>query len=538
MAVDLLFGDLGMNRIALLGLAGACVVMSGSDLILADSGDSSESVVEPIVLAVNDSLSTDPFKYQTESDSKRIQVASLVPSLPKFTATAMPKGLTSDRIQDFYSADEARLDGDVALAVQRYCKVMEQYPASHQAEAAGNRLAFMMNMLSEEELDVMEANLPTWEDVSSNLLLTYLSSFYTQRGMRMQNLDAQLELEYRLKSSEPVFEILKDDVNEFSKAKVLKDFWAQAQLYGDENQAAISLLEYVDTAPQSFTTWMIQTLVTGKEPSLKDISDVEILDSICKYYFSEGNSNTDIKRSMAYMEKAMVLTWDMMENQPSDEPRIFLAHYYLKAAEVLGKREKALADLEALIAESPLSIMRWTIRFDLAINYTEEGRSAEDTRRGFANFEALIDEGTLDLIDPVINNEAIDDWTRGIIMCMLGHAYFGNNRIVEAKAHYDWVLEYYPDVSQPGETAVYSLLRVQEFYIPFERSTIATQYESYVSHNPSGAYAGKALLRAAKMRAKANDSEGALATYERLVNEYPTGKYSQEGRERVGELSR
>ena len=474
----------------------------------------------------------------TNTSIDPIKLAVALPSMPKFTVAAMPTGLLSDRVRDFSSGDDARLGGDIALAVQRYCAVMEQYPSSHEAEGAGKRLAFMMTLLNEDGLNVMETSLPSWEDVSSNLLLTYLSSFYTQRGEQIKGLDAQKEQEYYLKAAEPVFEILKGDVNEFSKAKVLKDFWTQAKLLGDEEQAGIHLLRYMDTAPPSFTTWMIQTLVNGQEPTLENILDVETRDSIRKYYFSEGNSITDIRRSMAYMEKVMALSWDMIENQPWDEPRIFIAKSYLKAAEALEKREEALANLEAFVAETPLSIMRWTVRYDLAINYTEEGRSEEDTRKGFAFFEVLINEGTLDLMDPFINNENIDEWTRGSVMCMLGHAYFGTNRTVEAQAHYDWVLDYYPGVSHPGETAIFSQIQVQERTAPLGDIAHAMQYETFVSQNPSGAYTSKALMRAAEVREKVNDQEGARATYERLINEYPDSDLSREASVRLGELTR
>lgn len=522
-----------MNRIALLGLAGACVLLSGSGMVLAGAGDSSE----PDALAVNDSPATVMLPPQTESDSEPIKVASLTPTMPKFTVAAMPTGLTANRVQDFYLADDARLDRDVALAVQRYCAVMEDYPSSHQAEAAGKRLMFMTNLLSDAELDLMEASLPDWDTVSGNLLLTHLSSFYLQRAERVRNVDARKELEYRQKSAAPVLEILKGDVNDFSKAQVLKDFWTRAKFRGDEEEVRTQLLRVTNTATPSFTTWMIQTLLNKREPSLEGVTDVEFLDSVRKYYLSEGRNKSNMQRSMAYMEKAMELTWEMIENQPPNDPWIHLAHHYLKAAEVLEEREEALEKLEAHVANSRLSIMRWTIRFDLAINYTQPGRSSEDARKGFIHFKALVNEGTMDLIDPVINDVNIDEWTRGIIMCMLGHAYFGTNRTVEAQAHYDWVLDYYPGVSHPGETALYSALRVQERNVGLDRSGIATEYESFVTQNPSGAYSRQSLLRAAKIREKAEDTEGARATYERLINEYPGGS-TIEVLKRMDELTR
>ena len=178
--------------------------------------------------------------------------------------------------------------------------------------------------------------------------------------------------------------------------------------------------------------------------------------------------------------------------------------------------------------------MRWEFaRFLAKLSRDNE----EISRKSRFHHEKHFEEANWDFIGPAVNDARVDADTRGLIMCILGHAFVGAGRGQDAIPVYNWVLEYFPHESHAGETAAYSLVGVREWLSPEERLLTIELYEQFVRDHPSGYYAPFALMDVARSYLRMQDVASAIHTYERIIREYPNRPVSREAQKRLEELA-
>lgn len=529
-----------MQKSFLLGavLLAAAVIGGGSVNVLANSGSPGEGGgVSPEERASDGGAAPAPAigaeaaPRDSGANDGPLVVASLErlsPVMPRFVASALPEPLTADVVRDYDAADTLRKSGDLTGATEEFMKLIESEPDTPQAKAADSRLDYMVLSLPEADLDEMESGLPPMERITTNFGKTVMAQFYFNRALRLVESDGPRAMGYITNARDLAWEIMQDELDDPFKSKILEGYLVAAEMTGSGREVRAQLSAYADTLKPCFTWWLIKAVVDGEEPPLDSASGFASRDAIRCHLIRMGKESKDPAESASYYGKARDLSRQMLEEQPPNEPALYLAGTYLEMATLLGGRAEAVADMEAFLASKPLSIMRWIVRHEMAMDYVASGRSEEETRQGFAHFEALIVEGSTGLIDSAINNAATDEGVRGLIMCMLGHAYFGTNRLEEARVHYEWVLDYYPKESHPGDSAEYSLAEVSARDVERDPREIASRFVSFVDENPSGSYSKLALMRAARVREASNDVGGARATYERIIHEYPNSSTARE----------
>jgi tetratricopeptide (TPR) repeat protein len=452
------------------------------------------------------------------------QVASLVTSMPQFTTAALPMSLTDDPILEFYIADDFRISGEIATAAERYIAVAENYPETPQARAAGRRMLYMMYPLSEAALDEMEQGFPMPESLKSIAAKTIAQQFYFKRALALGEQQSPRALEYFAKSMDMAWGIMQGDWDEAHKGVVLDEYLLAADTLGEGEVERERLSEYAATLEPCFTAWLIRTVIDKQEPPLELLTTYKAKDAVKQYLIRAARATDDEDVKISLYRKARTLSRQVLAELDPSVPRASLASTYLEASEALGEAEydEAVADLENLLVNEELSIKRWAVRYEIGYFYlTRNRRDSTKIIAGVNHLKTAISEATVDLIDPVINDVSIDEWSRGIIMCTLAHAYIGVGRLDEAEAHYEWVMEYYPIESHPGDSAELGRASVVARRPGADPVEVVNQYIAFVDNNPSGAWATRVFLDAAILRENNDDIQGAIELYKRIVHHYP-----------------
>jgi TolA-binding protein len=517
-----------MKRASLLRIAWVCVVLNCAGLIRAEE---SAGVSNPL---------GDMSSESNDADSAPIQLAAALPSVLKFTTMAAPTALTADPVVDFSSADGFRKSGDFTTAVQRYMALIEEYPDSAQASAADRRMGFLVLSLPEADLDKMELGFPPTADLKSIFSKTMAAQFYFNRALRLMETDQPRALDYVAEAMDLAWDIMQGNHDDPYKTTIVQGYLTAADLTGQGDQVRETLSRYADTIDPNFTSWLIKALVDGEEPPVDFVTTYDAKDAIKAYFIQMAKGTDDAAEKTMYFRKARDLCRQMLADLDPDQPSVSLTATYLQAAQALGKGEfdVALAVMENFLRNEAPSIKRWVARYELGMAYVTTRRTPEEHLAGVAHFETVVLEGDMDLILPVINDTSIKEDVRGLVMCFLAHAHLGTGRLAEAEEHYEWVLEYYPVEAHAGDSANCGLMEAKarkEGIPPLEAARLI---ESIADANPSGSYAKGRLLKAAGIREKQGDLDGAAANYHRIKRDYPKGSEAKVAETRLAELAR
>jgi len=418
-------------------------------------------------------------------------------------------------------------------------EIIERHPETPFANAADSRIAYLMVGRTRQELDAMEALLPAPDTLTQADSLTSLGYFYFMRGLDYQKDAPEVAQVYFAKGCDLGWRIFQDDLDDHYKRTVLEAYLTAADAIGQGDAVRAKLSAYADTLKPCFASWVIKTMVDGNEPPIEFVPSEEGRLSVVRFYREMALKVEDPALSAQYHASLRDASLQMLLNQPPDLPAFRFAEDYLQGSEALGdaERDAAKAFIESLLETEPLSIKRWIMRKELASFLTPERRPAELRVEGYRHLEKMVEEANWDFIGPAVNDTRADPDTRGLIMCILGHAYAGSNRLEDAADTYNWVLEYFPHESHAGETAAYSLVVMRDRQ---NRATPAfgiSLYEQFVADHPSGYYAPFALMDVARSYVRMQDVASAIHTYERIVREYPNRSVSREAQERLDELT-
>lgn len=459
-----------------------------------------------------------------------IALASLKSSalaLPQIGAAALPEAEATGAARDLASADVLRDNGDLAGATRAYIELAEAVPDTPQAEAVGSRLDYLFDRQSEAGLDAMEAGLPSPENLSGDSAQKLVAGFYFERASRLMDSNSARARDYLSRAMDVSWDILQDHLEDPFKSELVEKYLVAADRTGQGEGARTQLSKYASGLAPCFTSWLIKTVVDGDEPSMDYVPSFEGKVAVRKHFFRSAKATGDPAEAAESYRKAREAARQLLLDQPADQPELYLASMYLRAGEYLGDRDSVASELEALLAEESLSIMRWIIRGELAMDSVEAGRSEAETRAGFAHFKVFILESNTEVISEAINDPAMDEEVRGIVVCMLGHAYLGTNRTEEAKPYYEWVVANYPREAHACDSAEYSLVELGARDGNRAPEAIAGDLASFASRNPSGAYSQGAFMRAAEVYEAAADLDAARSIYERVTQDYPTSSVAR-----------
>ena len=507
------------NKAAILAVLSGVMIVGGLPItVLAKNGMSGKP-------ARDENLRTRlaPSTKEDSPDIADIKLASLnLPALalPRISIAQLPE--EPGAIEALAAADALRESGNLTGATQAYVELLETYPDTPQATGAGFRLEYMANRYSDTGLDTIEAGLPVTAGLSSNSARQFVARFLYDRASRLMDTDAVRAQDYLARAMDVSWDMLQVDLDDPFKSELVEKYLLAAESAGQGAAAHRDLSDYAGSLPPCFTSWLIKTVVDGVEPPADYVPSFEGKVAIRKHFFRAGKASRDDAAAAACFRKARDVSYRLLLDQPADQPALYLAAMYLKAAALLGERDSAVAELETLLADEPLSIMRWIVRNELAMDSVQPGRSEEETRAGFSHFETAALEANSEIVTSAINEPAIDEEVRGILVCMLGHAFLGTNRTEDAKTYYEWVLDYYPKEAHAGDSAGYSLVELSARDGNRDPLEVASDFEAFVTQNPSGEYSTAALIRAAGIYESAADLEAARSIYERVRREYPS----------------
>lgn len=475
--------------------------------------------------------------------SKPVRVASaesVKTTLSQLVFAANEAEIPADARVSFGAADAQRAAGAYPNAVRDYIMVIERFPNSLEAKAADARANFIMEQRSTEELDAIEAVLPKDEDLTQIDSLTVVGQYHYLRAKQLAETDPSKALEHVQKIYEMGWKAFQDKLDDDYKTTILDAYLSAADMLGNGDKARAALSEHANTLPPCFTAWLIKAVVDGKEPPFGFVTSVPAQLAVRKYYLTKANAQSDRAVAAEYYTKARDAAWQMLMAQQPNRPVLDDCNVYLGASNGLGSgaRDKAVATVEEWIAAQPPSIMRWIVRYELAMFLTRTDCTAPEARAAYAHFETMIEEADTGMVEKTVADTAIDSDTRGLLMCMWGHAFAGTNRAGEATQFYRWVLGYFPEETHAGESAAYAVavMHEREHYDAPE-SCIHT-YEEFVDSHPGGFYGPEALVSVAKRYAEEGDQAGALATYERIADEYGNRSIAPEIEQQVAKMRR
>lgn len=471
----------------------------------------------------------------------RVELASLqpVPDLLKsltLTSTPTPAEVTvADR---FAQAEAKRVGGNPVDAVLDYIRLIDQFPDTPQADAADGRAGYVMNQLDAAQWEALEAAVPDAKDLKTLDSILVLGQFHVLCARQLAQSDPAKAAQHIQTVYAMAWRAFEDDLDDDYKMTIVEEYLLAAEMLGKGAETRAALSAHADTLPWCFTRWLIEAEIDGTEPDPAMVTSQEGLESIRKYYLLKGRDTTEGPAATAYFIKSRDLGKRMLETQPANEPRFNLAHAYLEAAHEAGPESaaEAVAYVEKHLETQPLSIMRWIVRYELAVYLTRVGAPAEQTVAGFQHFDAMLVEAEEGFVEAAIQDTNIDVELRGLLACVWGHAFAGTNRVDEAVLFYDWVLEYCPVETHPGESAAYSKAVMYERQHGYEKSACATVYEDFVAKHPSSYYAPHAKIRVAEIHAEQGDAAAALAIYEEVARDYQNRSAADDVASRVAEL--
>ncbi|GMV95494.1 MAG: hypothetical protein AMXMBFR82_52720 [Candidatus Hydrogenedentota bacterium] len=472
----------------------------------------------------------------------RIQVASLSTAkdaLPQFLLSASPEMSTPSAIAKFSTAEQAWLSDQLTNAVVAYVDVMETHPDTAQAKAADSRVDYIFERLTPDAAAAIEAQLPSMDALTNPDAVASVGSFYFLRAIAIADSEPELAARYFATVCDDGWRIFTENLDDDFKMKILEAYLVSADAIGRGEEIRAKLSAHANEIPPSFTSWLIKTVVDGQEPPFAFVPSVEGRNSVKEFYLVQGRGASNPAMAESFYAKALEASWLLLNEQPSDLPVFSYAEDFLSAAEGLGetRRAEAVAMLEERLESEPLSIMRWITRYELAVHLTRPGANEEETIAGFGHFNTLVEEAASGVVDAAINDPRAEEDTRGLLICVLGHAYYGTNRVDEADACYQLVLEHFPPESHAGESASFSRVEVARRQNFGDTDGIVDAYEQFAASYPDSYYGPLAMIRAGEELTQAKRFDSAESVYQRILDNYSTSSNAKAAEERLNELA-
>lgn len=466
-------------------------------------------------------------------------LASVKDALPQFMLSASPELSTPSAVAKFTTAEEAWLSDQLPQAIAAYVDVMETHPNTVQAKAADSRADYIFERVTPETADAIEAQLAPMETLTNIDAVASVGSFYFLRAIAIADSEPERAAEYFATVCDQGWRIFAEKLDDDFKIKILEAYLVSADAIGRGEEIRAKLSAHANEIQPSFTGWLIKTVIDGVEPPLEYVPTEEGQTAIKKFYLTQAGNTSNPVDAQQFFAKAMAASWVLLNGQPADLPVFGHAEGYLDAAQGIGESERleAVKTVELRLESEPLSIMRWITRYELAVHLTRAGSSAEEARAGYLHFETLQKEAAGGLVDAAINDPNADEDTRGLLMCVLGHAYYGTNQIDEAEACYQLVLEHFPPESHAGESASFSRVEVARRRNFGDTDTIVGAYEQFAASYPDSYYGPLAMIRAGEELTQAKRFESAESVYQRILDNYSTSSNAKAAEEHLSELA-
>jgi tetratricopeptide (TPR) repeat protein len=472
----------------------------------------------------------------------RFQVATLSTAkdaLPQFLLSASPEMSTPSAIAKFASAEQAWLSEQLTEAVMAYVDVMESHPNTAQAKAADSRVDYIFERLTPDAAAAIEAQLPSMEALTNPDAVASVGSFYFLRAIAIADSEPEQAARYFATVCDDGWRIFTEKLDDDFKIKILEAYLVSADAIGRGEEIRAKLSDHANEIPPSFTSWLIKTVVDRQEPPFTFVPSVEGRKSVKEFYLVQAGNASGPAVAESFYAKALEASWLLLNEQPSGLPVFSYAEDFLNAAEGIGetRRAEAVATIEERLESESLTIMRWITRYELAVHLTRAGASEEETIAGFGHFNTLVEEAASGVVDAAINDPRADEDTRGLLMCVLGHAYYGTNRIDEADACYQLVLEHFPPESHAGESASFSRVEVARRRNFGDTDSIVDTYEQFAASYPDSYYGPLAMIRAGEELTQAKRFESAESVYQRILDNYSTSSNAKSAEEHLSELA-
>ncbi|MCC6693999.1 MAG: hypothetical protein IT365_00080 [Candidatus Hydrogenedentes bacterium] len=437
-------------------------------------------------------------------------------------------------------ADALREQSTPAEAIRAYILVLDQFPDTPQAKAADERIAFLLGGRTEAELDAIEAALPSPKELTNVDGITALGQFYFKRAGDAGEGNPELAAKYLQLIYDIGWGVFQDDLDDHYKSKLLMGYLFAADALGKGEERRVALSAYANTLEPCFTSWLIKFELDGKELPFDYVKSEKGRESVRRYYAEKAGEQSSPAVSASYYAKARDASLQMLIDQPREIPVLDHGRYYLDAAAALGEEQRAaaVARLEAWIANEPLSIMRWVVRYELAMFLTGGPATSAEARAGFHHFEVMLDEAEKGIVEEAIDNIQIDEGIRGLLVCMWGHANAGTNRIEDAEVCYNWVLTYFTNETHAGSSAAYSLALMEQRKNLDDPAVGVAALEEFARSHPGNNYSGEALMEVAYTQICSDDAALAMQTYERIEKEYWDTSIAEKARKSRDKLTR
>lgn len=459
--------------------------------------------------------------------------------LSNMVLAATPDALNTVIEYEFDLAETVRLSGDADDAIAAYIDLIEAYPGSLQARAADSRANHLMHMMTDEELVALGQSLPDGASLTSLEAITILGQYHNLCAERLMSNKPSAAVSHLQSIYELAGRAFDTRLEDDYKITILDAYLRVAGALNKDSETRRSLSRHARTLPWSFTRWLITKEIDGDEPSPDLVPSLDGRESIRKYYLLKGRATIDTSDATLSFEKSRDLAWSLLATQPSSAPRFDLCHAYLEAAHEVGpsSAKAAVANVENYISNTELSVLRWIVRYELAMYLTRVGSSGSEARAGFEHFETMLFEATNGMVEDNITNPSLDREFRGLLACVWGHAYAGTNRVEESRLFYDWVLEYCEPETHPGASAGYALTAAFERDNTNDPDACVAAYDTFVHDHPSSFYAPDALLRIAEIERKAKNYDEALTALGRVKREYQNRSVAREIDQIIGKVS-
>jgi len=474
-------------------------------LILEKSTGSDATTVEP---------ASTPFRLASLSGGALI--------LPRMALSEAPRRIVSASEQAFAAAERFRNGDKAPEAVRAYLQIVETYPQDPQARIAYERIRRIVTTQTPEGLQAIEALLPVASEVSTVDGMAAIGVVWIARAKGLMKAEPDKFIAYVPKVYDLCWRILQKDPADRVGKTAVEVLLVAGDAMGKGAETRTKLSAYAESLSPCFTSWLIRTMGEKKEPPFDYVPTYEGRNLVLSYYLNTARDSKDNATKIGYFTKARDAALQQLMALPSDQPNFGHCHNYLVAAEALGadERKAAIEQIGVLLEERPMSISRWTTRYDRAEFLTREGNNPEDTHLGYLDFEALVNEANQSMLDKAINDPSVDGRTKGLLVCVLGHGYSGTNRIAEAESCYQWVLNNFPNEIHPEETAAFSLAVTEDRKNADTPTIGAAAYEEFLTTHPSGAYSADALLHAGKCYQRSNDTQSAVKSFRRALQEF------------------
>jgi tetratricopeptide (TPR) repeat protein len=235
-------------------------------------------------------------------------------------------------------------------------------------------------------------------------------------------------------------------------------------------------------------------------PAMNDFARFLAVTWTCTEPAEEMERLGDTENAGILFAEARDLLWDTIQACP-DTMEVAIYERYLSSAAKLSDADsgEAAQQLKALLDSRGDTLSTWMGHWALARHWASPDCGLDAARAGRLEYErmvAVLDKG---FVQAALADRSLSTPVKGVIECLMGHAYCGSGRPLEGQVHYENALRESPHSADVVETASFSRALAILAQNPPDTNVGLQEIETFLAEHPDGSYKSEALIEKGRL---------------------------------------